>query len=159
MKEKGATLLELITVVGVFSILFGIIGFSLFGSVASSSIQTSVTTLVADIKGQQVKAMSLETGGAAQTKDYGLYFSQNSYTLFTGSNYLEGDNENFVIPLGNNVEFFSVSIPNRTLVFTKLTGEVAGFVADQNTIILKNTQNNQTKTIQINKLGVITEAN
>ncbi len=140
MKEKGATVLELVTVIGIFATLFGIVSVNVFNAVEKSSLHSSITTLVSDIKSQQIKAMSQETSG--------LYFSQNSYTLFTGS-------ENFVVPLGNNVEFSSILLPNNTLTFAKMTGEVIGYNDNMHEITIKNTQNNETKTININKLGVL----
>lgn len=155
MKEKGASVLELVVVMGIFSILFGFIGINLLNTESKTSIQTSLTTLVTDIKQQQIKAMSLEMGNELITKDQGLYFSQNSYTLFSGSEYFATDSDNFVIPLGNNVIFSSVLLPNRTLVFSKKSGEISGYDTNAHSITIQNTQSNETKTLQINKLGII----
>lgn len=155
MKQKGTSVLELVVVIGIFSILFGFIAVNVLNIESKASIQSSLTTLVADIKQQQIKAMSLEAGDGTEAKDQGLYFSQNSYTLFAGSSYVATGSGNFVVPLGNNVVFSSVSIPNRTLVFSKKSGEVSEYDANMHSVILQNTQNNETKTIQINKLGVL----
>lgn len=153
MNQKGTSVLELVTVIGIFSMLFGFVAINIFNSETKATIQSSLTTLVTDIKQQQIKAMSQETG------DHGVYFSESSYTLFSGSTYYATNSANFIVQLGNNIIFSSVLIPSRTLVFAKRTGEIANYNTNMDTIIMKNTQSNEIKTIKINKLGVITDVN
>ena len=155
MKEKGSTVIELVTVMGIFSILFGFIAVNIFSAQEKVSIQNSLTTLAADVKQQQIKAMSLNTNGGLTAKDQGIYFSQNSYTLYSGSSYTQGESSNFTVLLSNNVVFSSILLPNQTLIFTKRTGEVSGYNANMHSVTLVNTQSNETKTIQVNKLGVL----
>lgn len=149
MNQKGTSVLELVTVIGIFSILFGFVAINVFTSESKATIQSSLTTLVTDIKQQQIKAMSQETG------DQGVYFSENNYTLFSGSTYYSTNSANFIVQLGNNIIFSSVLIPSRTLIFEKRTGEVAGYNVNLHEISMTNTQSNETKTIKINKLGVL----
>lgn len=159
MKEKGATLLELITVIGIFATLFGIVTINVLNPGEKASLQGSFTTLISDIKQQQIKAIAYDAEGDVVTKDHGIYFSQNSYTLFSGTTYISTSSSNFVVALGNNVEFSSVLFPNQAVVFAKGTGEIVGYNPDMDTITIKNKQNNETKTVQVNRLGVITDIN
>lgn len=155
MKEKGATILELVTVMGIFATLFGIISVNILSGSAKASIQSSLTILEADIKQQQILAISADADSGNVAKDHGVYFSQNSYTLFSGSSYSATASGNFVVDLGNNIEFSSVQFPSQVLIFTKKTGEVLDFNENMHTVTLKNMQSNETKTLFINKLGVL----
>ena len=158
-KQCGYTLTELMVVVTIFSLLLGLITINLLNSKQKASFNSSLTQLVSDIKQQQTSAMSLDTQGANTTSAYGIYFGQTSYTLFRGSAYVATDGANFVINLGENVQFSSVSFPGSSIIFQKLSGEILGFNPNLNSVTIKGTQNNQQKTIQINRYGVITQAN
>ncbi len=157
--ESGYTLTELLPVVAIFSILLGLITVNLVNSKQKASLSSSITQLVSDIKQQQTSAMSSDTQGASNTNNYGIYFGQESYTLFRSSSFVATDSANFVINLGDNVQFSSVSLPLSSVVFLRQSGEVLGFNPSLNTVIIKNTQNNQQKTMQINRYGVITQVN
>ncbi|QQG40539.1 MAG: hypothetical protein HYV37_03140 [Candidatus Levyibacteriota bacterium] len=150
-KNVGATIIELVTVITIFSTLFGVVALNLFTAKAKASFQSTINMFLADITGQQIKAMAQNAQG--------IYFSQNSYTLFKGDVYLASDQDNFVVKLGDNIEFLSVLLPSQSVVFSKISGEVLGFDENQNSIVIRDTENNQQKTIKINKYGVITQVN
>ena len=146
-------------VVSIFSTLLGLITINLLNSKQRASFNSSIIQLVTDIKQQQTSAMSLDTQGANGTSNYGIYFGLANYTLFRGSQYVATDSANFVINLGDNVQFSSVWLPLSSIIFLRQSGEVSGFDPSLNTVIIKNTQNNQQKTLQINRYGVITQVN
>ncbi len=136
--ERGASVLELTVVIAIFATLFGIITVNLFNAGARVSLQSSLTTLLSDIRQQQARAMTVDTNGTNAAKEFGIYFSQNSYTLFIGSSYSATSSANFVIPLGNSITFSSISLPNQSVVFSRQSGEIVGFNNSQNTVTLKN---------------------
>ncbi len=151
---------ELIIVLAIFSALFGITTINLLNTREKTSFTSSLTLLTSDIKQQQTKAMSLSVEGqAVTTSDYGVHFETTTYTLFRGSSYSAADTTNFVIKLADNVAFSAVTLPSRTVIFSRQSGEVSGFSAGQNTVTIKNSQNNQQKTIHINRYGLITQVN
>lgn len=156
---RGATLIEIIVVIGIFTTLFGLITVNLLNLPQKASLQSSLTTFISDFKHQQSKAMFLDTNGSLTTSDFGMYFEQNRYTLFRGNTFSPGSSDNFTVALGENVQFASIFFPSSIVVFQRQSGEVLGFNPALNSITLKNTQTNEQKTIQINRYGVITNVN
>ncbi len=157
--QRGSTFIEIIVVIVVFSTLFGIITVNLLTSRAKVSLQGALSTFLSDVQEQQVRAISFDAQGAAYATDYGVYFTQGSYTLFKGSSYSVSDPDNFVVTLDEGVEFSSITVPSSIVVFSRQSGEVTNFDPSQRSVTIKNTQNNEQKTIQINRYGVITSVN
>ncbi|MBI4080643.1 MAG: type II secretion system protein [Candidatus Levybacteria bacterium] len=156
--QRGFTFVELVLVIGIFSILLSFVLVNLSNTKHRVSLDTSITSLVTDIKLQQVKAMSGDTDGGVNADQYGLHFQQNDYVLFRGTSFSPVDTANITIPLGENIEITSTSFPNADLVFTRQTGEIVG-ASGSYTIIIRNTVRDQQKTIGVNKYGVITAIN
>ncbi|MFH1832605.1 MAG: hypothetical protein ABH816_00360 [Candidatus Levyibacteriota bacterium] len=157
--KKGFSVVELIVVFGVTAIIFGLITFNLLRAQYSSSLNGQFLKFVADVREQQLKAMIGDTEGRSQSDDYGVRFEANRYILFHGSSYNANDPTNFIIYLDQNLEFSSTSLPGETIVFNKGSGEIAGFISGQNTLTLKNIQDNEQKTLTFNKYGVISGVN
>lgn len=156
--QKGITLIELIITMMVLSIIFGLVSVNLLNTRQRTNFNASLNQLLSDIKLQQTKAMSLSVeNNAPTTSDYGIHFETETYTLFRGSTYTIGASDNFIIPLGDNMQFSSSTFPGSTIVFSKLSGEILSFNPALNSIVLKNTLNNQQKTIRLNRYGVFTQ--
>ncbi len=156
-KEKGFTFIELLLVIGITVVLFGFITFNLAKSQRNTSVNTTVTALVADIKSQQLKAMAGATEGRTANDNYGIYFQSGNYTLFHGMTYYPNpsDHSNFVISTDSTITL-STTLPNSLLIFSKTSGEVAGWSSGKNTITVTNATDTSKKTITINQYGVIT---
>lgn len=157
--QKGFVFSEVIIIIGIIGILFGLVTINLFKLQTSSSLNTTVTALVSDLKSQQLKAMVGETEGRQAADNYGIYFDFNRYVLFHGLSYTEGEPTNFKVSLDRNLQFTNITFPSSSIVFLKGSGEVLGFAAEKNTITLKSLGDNKQKTITINKYGVITGIN
>lgn len=157
--QKGFVFSEVIIIIGIIGVLFGLVTINLFKLQTSSSLNTTATALVLDLKSQQLKTMVGETEGRQATDSYGIYFDSNRYVLFHGLSYTEGEPTNFTVSLDRNLQFASVTFPNSSIIFLKGSGEVLGFAAQANTITLKSLGDNKQKTITINKYGVITGIN
>src|SRR3989344_9266975 len=80
-KTSGFTLVELMVVMGIFALMLGFTSINLIRPQTQANLDTTVTTLVSDLKEQQIRAM---TGDGPS--DYGVNFEPGRYTLFTGSN-------------------------------------------------------------------------
>src|SRR3990167_581869 len=83
----GFTLIEMSLVIGIFTTLIGITFISLLGPQLKSSLVAGKSVLLADIQSQQIKAMAGDSEDSDEISSYGLFFTENSYTLFRGSLY------------------------------------------------------------------------
>lgn len=153
--EKGFTLAEIIVVLGITAMIFGLTYSSTLKAQQSTSLEGAVLVLISDIKNQQVNAMTGFTLGGQVASEYGVHFEIDSYTLFKGSGYTLSEPTNLVVNLPTNISFSNTSLPNSTLLFSKGSGEVSGYLAGSDTITLISNLE-KSKTLKINRLGVIT---
>lgn len=82
-KRGGFTLIEIIIAMSIFATLSGIITINLLHAQSKTSLDTSVASILADIKGQQTLAMSGSIQGGTSASEYGIYFGTTSYTIFS----------------------------------------------------------------------------
>lgn len=157
--EQGITFIEVLVVSGILTVLFAFTYISLRGIKPTASFQTTLTTLVSDVRNQQLRAMTGDAQGGASASNYGIRFETDRYILFQGSTYSSLDTSNFVVMLDSNLEFSSITFLNNAVVFTKGVGDVVGYTGGANSLTLRNKLNNSTKTMQVNRLGVITSFN
>ena len=140
--DPGFTLIELMVVMGIFALMVGFASINLIRPQTQASLDTTVTTIVADLKEQQIKAM---TGNGASS--YSVRFNNSNYILFTGSSY-PSPTDNFTINLDPNLQI----TPNpTTIVFAQRSGE-----SNTTTLTVTNTASSEQKTIIINILGSVT---
>jgi type II secretory pathway pseudopilin PulG len=158
-KQKGFTLVELMVIFGVSMILFGLVAFNMIRFQNTSSQQTSIDTLISDLKSQQFMAMTGATEGRSTSDNYGIYFMQDEYVLFHGGTYNPADPTNFTIELPSDIEIQSTTLPSNNVIFTKISGEISGFTAGNNTITVREKNINKQVVITLNKYGVITSVN
>lgn len=158
MTRKGFTLIEMVVVMGIIVLITAISVPSLLGSREQAEVNSSAAVVVSDIKQQQLKAMLGDTEGRSDPDFYGVHFEQETYTLFHGSSYSMNDPTNAVIALPDNLQFSSVSFPQSTIVFAKGSGEIVGFTAGADSVLLYNPNNNQSRQITFNQYGVVTGA-
>jgi len=156
-KLKGFTLIELLVVVGLFAILSSFALINLLKPQTKVSVDSTTTTLISDIKEQQLKAMAGDTDGTSTSLSHGIYFQSNRYTLFRGTSYQPAENSNFTVNLDTNLTFSSITFPSTQIVFTKRSGDITGFTAGSNSVTIRNVLSGEQKTITINRYGVVTE--
>ncbi len=153
---KGFTLVELLVVMAVMGILLSLSYVTLLGAQRRSSLNSTVSVLVTDIKQQQLKTMTGDTGGATPSGSYGLYFQPSRYTVFHGTQYQAGQASNYVVNLDPTVSFSSILFPNASLVFATVSGEVVNYASGSSSVIVKDTTSSEQKTIIVNQFGTIT---
>jgi prepilin-type N-terminal cleavage/methylation domain-containing protein len=151
--QSGFTLVELLVVVAIIAVLFGISVVSLGQPQSNTNAQDATETLVADIKNQQLFAMTGTTGTASSQQSAGIFIQSGQYTLYTGASFVGGDNYNYVVSAPTNTAF-STTFPSGLLLFNKGVGDVNGFVNGSNTITI--TAPGRTRTITINRYGAVT---
>lgn len=148
-KSRGFTLVELAVVTSIIVTLLGFITISLVRSQQTASLASVEEVLLADLKQQQLKAMTGDTEGRADADSYGIHFDQTKYTLFHGI-YSPEDTSNSVTNLDSNIQFNNSGF---NIIFERITGEIS-----QAAIVeLKDNTNSKSKKIHMNMLGVITQ--
>jgi len=155
--QVGFTLIELVVVMAVASILFGFLAFNLIGQQKTVTVNGVSDGLVSDMASQQNKAML--GAGTTNGNSYGIYFQSDKYILFKGTTYLATDSANFNVPIGNGFSISNTTLINNTIVFSARSGAVSGFSPGHNTVTIRDLQGLKTKTITVNRYGVVTGQN
>ncbi len=151
----GFTLVEILVVMGLIAILSGVAFINFIRPQNQASLDSIVATLVADLKSQQTKAMAGDGVSAPAAQAHGIYVQSGSYTLFKGSAYSGADTDNFVVSSDTGTTL-STTLPSTQAVFTKGSGDVAGFIAGQSTITVTSSGTGVSRTITLNRYGALT---
>lgn len=146
---RGFSLTELILVVAVFATLTTLATVSLIRPQIYTKLDTAATSLVADIKQQQLQSMMGDTEGKPQAYPHGIHFTQNNYILFTNNTFDPVDPYNLTVDFGSSIEIVS---PPSDLLFARRSGEIPSNIS----ITLRHTGSGETKTVTVSKLGVAT---
>ncbi len=156
--KRGFSLIETLIAIGVFLTVVVIISPNSFNLISTSASTNALYTLITDLRNQQIKAMVGDTEGRGTPDTYGVYIQSSQYTLFHGQNYSVADSSNFAIPIGTGYQL-TTTFGSGKIVFASGSGEIVGFVSNQNSITVSDTRNGGQKTIQLNKYGIITSIN
>lgn len=155
-RQLGFTMVELLIVMGIMATLLGISMLSILSLSTTTKKEASTTLLISDIKSQQIKSMVGDTEGRGSPDSYGIIFQNNQYVLFHGESFDPDDQANFEVPIE---EGFSLSstFPDDTISFASGSGEILNFTEGQNTVTVTVTQTGEAKTVELNRLGAITD--
>jgi prepilin-type N-terminal cleavage/methylation domain-containing protein len=151
--QAGFTLIELMIVMAITAVVFGIVGINVYQPQGKASLDTTVTTLLSQMREQQLKSMLGDSEETTTAQTYGVHFETNTFTLFRGS-YAAGASSNYVVDLGQNISFASDTFSSTQIVFNRISGEVSGFSSNANSVVIKNTVSGEKKTLTINRYGV-----
>lgn len=147
--KKAFTFVEIITVIGVMTILFSLSAPQLFRLRDRNTLQTSSTKLISFIRQQQSNAMN-------SPNQYGIYFEQSKYILFKGSTYSSIDPTNTINILDYPLQFTLIQFPTSQIIFATGSGEIVSFDPNNHSFTLEDTLNHDQTTVQFNSLGVPT---
>jgi len=146
VSRRGFSLVELLTVLGMMSILLSIGGLSLAGI----RNQNHLDLVAAEVRTDLLRAQ-METGN---NNTSGLYFEQNRYTFFQGDTYVADDPNNEISDLPSNMVFSDIQLPNNTIVFERTTRYPVSYT-DPMQVVVSDTAAGVSRTITINRWGVI----
>ena len=151
-REAGFTIIELLVVLAIGAILFGLTSINLGKAQSTASLSSVKSTLIADLRNQQILAMSGDKGSTNSQQIEGIYIQPTSYTLFSGSSYNSIDPYNYTVQ--TDPVSLTTTIPGSVIMFNKGDGSVINFNSSNNSINLS--QSGTTRTITMNQFGVTT---
>jgi len=151
--QAGFTLVEVMVTVAIIAVLAALTLINLGKPQTTVSINGTVATMEADIKGQQLLAMSGDGGSTSAGQPHGVVIASDHYTLFAGSTFDSGDDNNYTATPGHNITF-DTTFAGSTVLFGQSSGEVQSFDGGNNTITIHGDDGD--KTITINRFGTIT---
>jgi Tfp pilus assembly protein FimT len=151
--RSGFTLVEILIIMGILAILFTISSLNLSNTVPQNDLSNATELLIANLKQQQLSALTGNTEAQSASSNYGIYFTAGKYVLFRGNSYNANDSGNYVINTDDIND--STTASGSVLIFQKNTGQILNFQPANNTITLTHTSIQKSKTITLNKYGVI----
>ncbi len=151
--QAGFTLVELLVVLGIIGALFALTFINLGKPQTTADLEGATDMLVADLKSQQLLAMSGDDGGGSAVQPHGMIISGDRYTLFAGATFSGTDDNNFAVEPGEPVTF-STTLPDGQIQFAKGSGEVQDFILGSDTITVH--ARDASHVISINRLGTVT---
>jgi prepilin-type N-terminal cleavage/methylation domain-containing protein len=150
--ESGFTIIELLVVLAIIALLFALSTINLGQAQVTASVSSVTDTLLADLKNQQILAMSGGEGSTSSQQPHGIYIQSNEYTLFDDASYNGSDPSNYTVDV-NSITLSTTFLSNQ-VVFDTGDGAVASFTSGDNTITVSG--NGESHTITINRVGAIT---
>lgn len=152
-KLGGFTLIEVSLVVGIFAILASFTTINLIKPQQSADLNSTTTSIIADIKQQQARSVLGETSGGSSAVVHGIYFESSKYTLFKGVIYNSIDPANFVVDLSPSLTL-TTTFASSQVTFNLQSGEISGFANGSDTVTL-TIAGSQVKILTFNKYGVV----
>lgn len=154
-QSHGLALIELILVIFLLSALMGM-GTVVYSNLArQDQLETEAQRIVAALLEAQSKTLAGYSNGGKTGLNYGIYFSADGYTVFSGPVYNPNDPDKIQLKLADRYELDPINLNSTQIVFAKVTGEVLNFDPDHNSITVSDRRIDQKKEIIINRLGVI----
>lgn len=150
--------MELIVVMAIVAILVSFIFVDILGSQRKASISSAVTLLISDLKLAQIRAMGGENGGDDAASPSGIFFDTSSYTIFSGPTFQVTDENNVKVQLESSL-ILTTNLAGEKLLFASGSGEVDGWATGADSVTIRNLTSNESRTMIINRFGVVTSVN
>ncbi len=151
-KVSGYSFIEIILSMGIFLTLASMATVIGFNSLNRTQFNTSLELLISDLASQQQKAINRQIGNS-DNQAHGIYFKNNSYTLFSGLEYQDEDVQNEEIILENGITIENINLPNDQIIFSQNSGFVDQYQATQSSIIIFS--NMRSVKLNFNRYGVV----
>jgi len=159
-KTQAFTFIELLVVLAIIAILSTITYFIVSRVQYSADNLTSIDRILTTIQSQRIHAMLGDSISGVKASPQAIYFKQGTNTYITFScqdtyncEYIDGSETNIEYQTEPTLVFSDITLPNNSIVFTPLSGEVSGFDPDHNKIEITNTQDKLHIDINITSIG------
>lgn len=161
--ESGAgfTLIELLVSVSIFIIILSGSWISYLNWQRSQNLVSYSGQIISLINQAQQQAISRtcteNCDSATSGENFGIYFDsvENKVILFRGLVYNPEDSYNYAMELPSVLQL-SLDLPvDKSITFSKITGEVHNFDANNHEFILSESGAGNSNTFNINRLGII----
>jgi len=145
--NKGFTLIEILTVIGIFIVIFSFTFYFFGGLDKRESLEKDVAGVTALIRNARLLSIASKNASV-----FGIHFESDKVILFEGSTYNPGAPSK-IINLSRKVYISSYSLNNggQDIVFSRLVGDTINF----GTVTLSLKDSSTSTTITILKTGVI----
>lgn len=153
-KQNGTTLVELLLVMAIVGVFVQLVMPNFFRSQQRSSLGQAKEGFIRDVRTHQLAAQSGKTSASGASTVYSVRIEAHRYVLFEGDTFVASDPSNTVVAL-DSILALSTTIPNQTLTFSRISGDVVGYEAGSDTVTITNTQTGDSVIMQINRRGVI----
>lgn len=144
IKQRGFSFLQVLLVIGLFMVMASLTVPSLYQWQTGVQINTIATEIGQNLRRAQVKAMS-----GFNNSNWGIYFSNNSYTIFIGSSY-DGRDQSWDEDYLVSSSITMINDFSDEIIFSQNTG----LPSTSGEITLSNLSG-EVISITINELGVI----
>jgi type II secretion system protein H len=153
--QSGFSLIEMLLVIALIGMLAGFTSLSLANTQQTTSVATAAESLNSDLKSQQAKAMLGKVKSGSSSSNYGIYFEEHDYILFSGSSYDPIAQDNLKVDVDGITISSTFPGTGHPVIFQQINGEVNGISSGHDTITLTDANASHPKTITINKYGVV----
>lgn len=142
---RGVSLVELLVAIGIISILFTVGWLAL----PRWRTESELDLWASEAKVSLYQAQSQTVNGIPS----GVYFETGRFVLFQGDAFVEGNPKNQENQLPASLNIISISLPDSTVTFEKVTGYVKNF-SDPANLTLQDQNTGRMRIISINEVGM-----
>ena len=153
--KKGFSQIELLMVIGLLMILFLLGGVVSRNFLKKDQLMMETRKIESLINEARIKTVAGFMTDGGVTSNFGIYFEFDRYFLFPGESYDSEDQNNQEFAFPSVVEASTISLPNNSLIFEKITGEVKDFDPNQNFLMIRDQESQSEKKISFNQLGTV----
>lgn len=146
--KSGFTLIELIMVIAIMALLFGIFLGTFVKFRKNQALAMDTDTVISLLR--QARNQTLSSKNSAS---YGVHFTAPKVTIYTGPTYSSGatDNQDFTLSSTDTILTITLSGGGSDVLFNRLTGETS----QNGTVVISSPGISETKTVTIYKTGLV----
>jgi prepilin-type N-terminal cleavage/methylation domain-containing protein len=151
----GFTLIELMIVLGIIVMLLSLVTFSFRRTWFSGNMEATVDEINQALYKAQVESISGVSEDGTSASNFGVRFEQGMLIVFPGSVYVSGADGNEEISWNEGLRLTTINLPDQSVVFSRVSGEVENYTVGQNSLVLTNSQTGESETLVINRMGTM----
>lgn len=158
--NKGFTLMEVLLVIGLLAMIFGLTAFSGMDSYHGSSFRNERDGMIGALqraRNQATNSICLGGAGCTGSLPHGVHFTNTEYTIFQGNAYNAADPLNDVIDINAPIQ---MSLGGFTdVIFSQFSGDASTVPSGTPSLTLTDSITGRNSVITIGGFGQITWTN